>query len=51
MQTKVRVIRDVRDARRDYWISSEEAKKLFEEGHLIQVHANGDNWDYAHKRR
>jgi hypothetical protein len=47
----VRVIRDIRNSNRDYWISAKRALELYEEGKLIRIEAysNGyeDKWCYA----
>jgi hypothetical protein len=45
----VRVIRDIRNSNRDYWISKERAKELFDEGKLVQVQAYANKWCYATK--
>jgi hypothetical protein len=45
----VRVIRDIRNSNKDYWISKERAKELFDEGKLVQVQAYANKWCYATK--
>jgi hypothetical protein len=45
----VRVIRDIRNSNRDYWISKKRAKELFDEGKLVQIEAYKDKWTYATK--
>lgn len=47
----VRVIRDARDATRDYYISRLRAEKLYAEGKLSQVQCYSQGWDYySHNR-
>jgi hypothetical protein len=52
-RNNVRVIRDLKDSSKDYWIPTEMAEKLFKEGELIQIEAysNGYNnkWCFATK--
>jgi hypothetical protein len=43
----VYVIRDTRDASRDYELPAKRARQLFEEGVLIQIHVYGGTWSYA----
>jgi hypothetical protein len=43
----VRVIRDVKNMDRDYYIPAERAKHLFEEGKLIQVQVYNSKWSYS----
>jgi hypothetical protein len=45
----VRVIRDIRNSNKDYWIPKERAIELFNEGKLIQVEAYAGKWCYATK--
>jgi hypothetical protein len=45
----VRVIRDIRNANRDYWIPRERAEQLFQEGKLVQVEAYANKWVYSTK--
>jgi hypothetical protein len=42
-----RVIRDIRNSNKDYWIPKDRAKQLFDEGKLIQIEAYKDKWVYA----
>ena len=44
-----RVIRDIRNSNKDYWIPKDRAKQLFDEGKLIQVEAYANKWVYATK--
>jgi hypothetical protein len=43
----VRVIRDIRNSNKDYWIPKDRAKQLYDEGKLIQVQAYANKWCYA----
>lgn len=43
------VVRDVRDATRDYYMSAAVARRWFEQGKLVQVQAYNGAWIYAHK--
>lgn len=45
----VRVIKDTRDADRDYYISRGEAEEKFNNGDLIMVRVSNSGWDYAEK--
>ena len=42
-----RIIRDVRNANRDYYIPTWRAKQLFDEQKLIQVQVYNNQWDYC----
>jgi hypothetical protein len=46
---KVKVIRDIRNSSRDYWLQRERAEQLYKEGKLIQIQAYDDRWVYATK--
>lgn len=43
----VRVVRDSRDSRKDYYLPIDRARALYEERKLIQVQIYGGSWDYA----
>jgi hypothetical protein len=45
----VRVIRDIRNSNKDYWISAERAKQLYDENKLTQIEAYAGKWCYATK--
>jgi hypothetical protein len=43
----VRVVRDSRNAKLDYYLTSDRARQLYEERKLIQMQIYGGSWDYA----
>lgn len=45
----VRVIRDVRNGDRDYWMPFDEARNLFHDGTLVMVNCYSGRWDFAHR--
>lgn len=44
-----RVIRDVRDADRDYWVTTAELAQLIHDDLIIQVNCYNGRWDWAEK--
>ena len=45
----VRVIRDLKNSNKDYWIPKVRAEELLKEGKLVQIEAYKDKWTYATK--
>lgn len=46
----VLVVRDSRDASRDYQLPRKKALKLYDEGKLVRMQVYGNRWDFAEPR-